>query len=1041
MVIITTRQWGGKSGGSSGSSGSGSSSSSGGGGSSTSSQQSKKTYRVNPFTQQTELTEEAYFKQQTQPKPDGRVWYSGGSSGSRFGAPAKKTTEDGKTVIEQTVIAPVKATTKVVSPTERRVAEVTRMEEEYLKNIYPYLRKQQRGIEKIFSVTDPESQQSRMVSSTELKEMIRGGFGAVDDSGFVPSGSYAGIKPTKDAKFVSVQDPLTGSELSYETLGKKTYGFVKTPAGVARVEVSKTQAKKLYDTQQKINEKNATISAVRSAVDTHPELIVPALGIRPYSLGFDLAMGGIVGTGHAILDTSKELKKQTISGKNIFDVSSPINIYKTYKKSKYKYDKILAPDTKASVETAIISSIYPEYAGTWTGDLGGWGIKKTTQTFPSLGRQYKIPFTDMTFVPARSLHAGVVHGVERVAVEKIIPSAFAKYPTWTSLGFTTQGAPTIYTETPKALAGDVISQKRLLGGVTMVLPLASVVGKRFIPKVEKFSFKTDKGAYDVKMYGYGKRPVLTKMTGKKIKTYNLGYPKKFVKTFGKDIYFDAGYTPFGKMESRFSLDIAGKKFKSLEVRKGELSIELGKSLLGLTGKGRKSPFDVRIRNIADSFSRNPIFERTKTLPKEAVQDVIAWGKKQKGTVYFGSWTAEQQLPSGALRRGRGIKKGEPVAGDIDINIGITTKEAIPKIKSLVETLQNRGVKARVAKGKPTLVEVMGKEGQWHHALDIKTTDMGVGEVGSKLTEGAYGITFHQSPVKIKGLKMMKISEFGVRKMSSSLGMTDTGFSPKPHRMKDIPDFLVTSYYLAPKWKQGKVSELISIYKKQGVLSEGFSVGSPSALKGVKIPVYTSAPAKTTSSYKVISKPLGSSMAYKFLPSPKPSTIIKVPSYSSRYISPRLVKKTSPYVSISPKPSISPRIYVSPKMKMTSPSISPYYKRVEYTYKTKKSSSSSYYKRSPNIPRSPPYTVTSPPPNKIKDKKNIYDFNGSDFIPKIKTKKPKTKLKKARKYQQSVAGIFFGKKEKGSLKKLTGKLWTGTEIRGILPTKSKKSKFL
>ena len=49
----------------------------------------------------------------------------------------------------------------------------------------------------------------------------------------------------------------------------------------------------------------------------------------------------------------------------------------------------------------------------------------------------------------------------------------------------------------------------------------------------------------------------------------------------------------------------------------------------------------------------------------------------------------------------------------------------------------------------------------------------------------------QTPIKIEGIKAMRLSEQNIRKGSSILTLQSYGFSPAPHRTKDVIDYFAT----------------------------------------------------------------------------------------------------------------------------------------------------------------------------------------------------------------------------------------------------------
>ena len=331
-------------------------------------------------------------------------------------------------------------------------------------------------------------------------------------------------------------------------------------------------------------------------------------------------------------------------------------------------------------------------------------------------------------------------------------------------------------------------------------------------------------------------------------------------------------------------------------------------------------------------------EGTKTLSSEGVKNVVRFASKERGTLY-GSYTAEPQLPKGRLGR---------KAGDIDISIMKSSKELGPKVDILVKQLERTEGKRNVRRS-DLLIETRDKYRKWHHAVDIHSKDTLAKDMMSPGVEAGFGFKFNQRTTMLKSsfskpVEAMRLSEFGVRKGSSSSTLRnvgkdyDYGLGPEPHRMKDIGDYITAQKFLIESRRGG-------FWSRTGLKSAGTKKAERALVKykkgakdmfGIegseKIKLMAYEPPKPSRSAPYISPSLSTSLpsvgsvaSWSVSRSRSPSrsrSRSRSPSLSmspslSPSISPSLSPSISPSISPSPSPSLSPSISPSP-----SPSPSP-----------------------------------------------------------------------------------------------------------------------
>ena len=450
------------------------------------------------------------------------------------------------------------------------------------------------------------------------------------------------------------------------------------------------------------------------------------------------------------------------------------------------------------------------------------------------------------------------------------------------------------------------------------------MGKK-LPKVKYEDVKIPTQTETISVYRgltVGDRPVIG-ISESKLKLGEPAFqvPEKVVREV------KTGYVPETKVEARFFQNLVERKYGAIEAEKLSTTIEL-----------------IKPTEYTKSMDISTLPKETKTLSPRGVAVVQKFTQQEKGFQY-GSFTAEAQLPKGKLAEGRGITSG-PVAGDIDIQFKVGEAEAIVKAQRLTTELQKVGEPVQLSKKTPTLIETMDGS----HAVDIHSLERPI-DLGSA-GEGGLGFPFGQKPLKIKSatgerIEVMPLAEFRTRKATSISQIGEKGLEPAAHRMKDIPDYLVSQEYLTrvagrtqdlPKVQRlkeiyglqpgekisGRVTFGPSEYKSPSVrspsipsMAPGLPASpslSPSASLSPSSVYVSSSPlvSPSVSPSVKVSYPASGSLSPKISPSVSPSPMLKSPSVSpsmdlSRSISPSVKPSKSPSISPRPSRSISPSV--------------------------------------------------------------------------------------------------------------------------------------
>ena len=348
------------------------------------------------------------------------------------------------------------------------------------------------------------------------------------------------------------------------------------------------------------------------------------------------------------------------------------------------------------------------------------------------------------------------------------------------------------------------------------------------------------------------------------------------------IYLEAGgkkgYLPVSPTEA----SVIRKKLPELYGPKEVAKIDKGLIVMRATEKTKSA------------FVKAQFNKQLKALSPKGVKQVLKFAEQEEGLVY-GSFGARQQMPKSR------------VPGDIDLQLGVGQQEAIVKTQQLAKRLQAVGEKVRVSKKTPTLIEaVKGKE--IHHAVDIHSIESSLTGSASQAGEGVWGLSFGQKPVKIEGVRVMPLSEQGLRKGEGIFQLRAEGLGARPHRLKDIPDFFSTQEVLIESKWFGKTK----LRKTLGELKELYpqEVFKDTATSQNPMKVLLQAP-KTTkpSTFFKATRP-SPAIGIKMTKPSSPAVLIKTKSPSIRLPS-EFRAGRSPSIYRGPSPSgrlPSPKVY-------------------------------------------------------------------------------------------------------------------------------------
>jgi hypothetical protein len=414
-----------------------------------------------------------------------------------------------------------------------------------------------------------------------------------------------------------------------------------------------------------------------------------------------------------------------------------------------------------------------------------------------------------------------------------------------------------------------------------------------------------------------------------------------------------GWQPVTRLETT----VAGTRsaLKTMGVPETEIdrlsgTLDLGRSIKGV--RSRYEPTQVSVEDVAP---------QALTPDELAIVLRQAYKTREYVEMVFGSTTMKPQLEPG-LRNWRQL-------GDVEIQFGSkTSAERVSQIaKDMLADLEKR------SPGRFSIDATgMRLVSEGHHAVELKLPNdpagTGVGAPRQRAL-GAWDIEFHESPIAVEypgigTLRIMRLSESGVRKMASITELSPEGFQPPAHRTKDIIDFYVIVRTLkgkatADRWAALyglEPDEAMAAAAKNPPVMDRWAYDPAGARTGSRVPTTSlSLPADTAeyvrrsspSLYRDLTSPITASPAASLrqqysTSAPSPSKGLGSPSPASPTSPSRVVSPSSPS---SPSKATSPSSPASPS-KAVSPS----------------SPSRASRAASPTSPTSPssPRSLTSPP---------------------------------------------------------------------------------
>ena len=294
----------------------------------------------------------------------------------------------------------------------------------------------------------------------------------------------------------------------------------------------------------------------------------------------------------------------------------------------------------------------------------------------------------------------------------------------------------------------------------------------------------------------------------------------------------AGYKPEMMLETKVFVNpeaLAKAGFSNDEINKLTLTIK-DRDLFA----GAKSPY----------LSREALLEPTKYIDANEIdvltEQVARYGDKIKQANYlYGSPTIKSQLAP-ELRSWREVH-------DWDIQTTMTSDEAAQFTQNTLAKLQALGGEYRISPKSATLIE-KNLAGDWKHIADIHAVDesaIAAEEISKSLLDktGAYSygrqvaepaITIHTD---YGNIKIMRLSESGVRKADTIARVREGGFAPPERGIahvgvpKDIADFYVVlrtfkGEQIAGEWAEAwgyTPEELIGIARTNPLETVGWNI--------------------------------------------------------------------------------------------------------------------------------------------------------------------------------------------------------------------------
>lgn len=406
------------------------------------------------------------------------------------------------------------------------------------------------------------------------------------------------------------------------------------------------------------------------------------------------------------------------------------------------------------------------------------------------------------------------------------------------------------------------------------------------------------------------------------KTYNIGKDMT-VKVGGEKVFLDSpGYLPTSTAQYKMFMKSGRQIYTPTQLKAYGMQRAAETNLYKISGQQ------------PDQF----LPEQLQSMNPTGARDMYAMFRKPGN--FYGSAVIKMQVKPALWKQYRGQK----LPADLDISLpGATQKTAEKMAKAAANKLKASGHTVRIQKSTPTMVEtkVLNPEtGKyvWKHAVDVHAGTPPIEQLGSLefASTQSRGVPLLGRTYKAAGgEKVMTLGEGTVRKGTSAFTTRATpqgiGFSPQAHRLKDIPDSIMTlkgsaafqkgaaqaatlkkAAYLEKFWKARypelfKGSASSSAILPTGAPTSGISPGLLAGLGSAPSASLFSGPQSsfTGSPYAGFGGSAGISSlgSYGLISSPSPSPFTYV----------------SPSVSVSPYASVSPFTYTSPSLGATSPS--------------------------------------------------------------------------------------------------------------------------
>jgi len=368
-----------------------------------------------------------------------------------------------------------------------------------------------------------------------------------------------------------------------------------------------------------------------------------------------------------------------------------------------------------------------------------------------------------------------------------------------------------------------------------------------------------------------------------------------------------GWQPVTRLETtvagtRSALKAMGIPDKEIERLSGTL--DLSRSIKGT--RSRWEPTQVRVEDVAPQ-----------ALTPDELAIVLRQAYKNKDYVemVFGSTTMKPQLEP-SLRDWRQL-------GDVEVQFGSRTNaERVNQIaKDMLADLEKQ------SPGKFSIDQTgMRLVSEGRHAVELKLPNdpagTGAGQPRQRAL-GAWDIEFHEAPIAVEypgigTLRIMRLSETGVRKMASITELTPEGFAPPAHRTKDIIDYYVIIRTLKGKDVADRWAALYGLNPDEAMAaaaknppvmdrwaydpSGARTAGAPAASLSLPAEAAEYVRQSSPALYRDITSPIAPSPAASLgqrysISAPSPSKGIRSPSSPSRAASPS--SPSSPSRAASP----------------------------------------------------------------------------------------------------------------------------------------------